>query len=152
MAASKIPAGYHSITPYLTVKNGDQAMKYYEQAFGAKETMRMNDPKGRITHAEMKIGDSPFMLSEEFPEMGVKSPSSLGGVSGSYMIYVDDVDVVYPRAIEAGGKEIRALQNQFYGDRSGTLEDPEGHKWTVSTHVEDVTPEEMDRRMSAMAK
>jgi PhnB protein len=150
MAVSKIPAGYHTLTPYLTVKDGNRAMKFYEQALGAKEIMRFAGPEGRIMHAEMKIGDSPFMLSEEFPEMGAKSPQSLGGTTGSIMIYIENVDEAYPRAIKAGGKELRPLQNQFYGDRSGTFEDPEGHKWTISTHVEDVSEEEMGRRMAAM--
>ena len=150
MAVSKIPAGYHTLTPYLTVKDGNRAMKFYEQALGAKEIMRFAGPEGRIMHAEMKIGDSPFMLSEEFPEMGAKSPQSLGGTTGSIMIYIENVDEAYPRAIKAGGKELRPLQDQFYGDRSGTFEDPEGHKWTISTHVEDVSEEEMGRRMAAM--
>jgi PhnB protein len=152
MAVSKIPVGYHTLTPYLTVKDGNRAMKFYEQALGAKETMRFAGPEGRIMHAEMKIGDSPFMLSEEFPEMGVKSPESLGGTTGSIMIYIENVDEAYPRAIKAGGKELRPLQDQFYGDRSGTFEDPEGHKWTISTHIEDVSEEEMGRRMAAMNK
>ena len=150
MAVSKIPAGYHTLTPYLTVKDGNRAMKFYEQALGAKETMRFAGPEGRIMHAEMKIGDSPFMLSEEFAEMGVKSPQSLGGTTGSFMLYVENVDEAYARAIKAGGKELRPLQDQFYGDRSGTFEDPEGHKWTISTHVEDVSEEEMGKRMAAM--
>jgi len=150
MAVSKIPTGYHTLTPYLTVKDGNRAMKFYEQALGAKEIMRFAGPEGRIMHAEMKIGDSPFMLSEEFPEMGAKSPQSLGGTTGSIMIYIENVDEAYPRAIKAGGKELRPLQDQFYGDRSGTFEDPEGHKWTISTHVEDVSEEEMGRRMAAM--
>ena len=152
MAVSKIPTGYHTLTPYLTVKDGNRAMKFYEQALGAKEIMRFAGPEGRIMHAEMKIGDSPFMLSEEFPEMGAKSPQSLGGTTGSIMIYIENVDEAYPRAIKAGGKELRPLQDQFYGDRSGTFEDPEGHKWTISTHVEDVSEEEMGRRMAAMSK
>jgi PhnB protein len=150
MAVSKIPTGYHTLTPYLTVKDGNRAMKFYEQALGAKEIMRFAGPDGRIAHAEMKIGDSPFMLSEELPEMGVKSPKSLGGTTGSIMIYIENVDEAYPRAIKAGGKELRPLQDQFYGDRSATFEDPEGHKWTISTHVEDVSEEEMGRRMAAM--
>ncbi len=150
MAVAKIPVGYHTLTPYLTVKDGNRAMKFYEQALGAKETMRFEGPGGRIMHAEMKIGDSPFMLSEEFPEMGAKSPQSLGGTTGSIMIYIENVDEAYPRAIKAGGKELRPLQDQFYGDRSGTFEDPEGHKWTISTHVEDVSEEEMGKRMAAM--
>jgi len=150
MAVSKIPAGYHTLTPYLTVKDGNRAMKFYEQALGAKEIMRFASPDGRIAHAEMKIGDSPFMLSEEFPERNVKSPQSLGGTTGSFMIYLENVDEAYGRAIKAGGKEVYPLQDQFYGDRSGTFEDPEGHKWTISTHVEDVSEEEMGRRMAAM--
>lgn len=150
MAVSKIPAGYHTLTPYLTVKDGNRALKFYEQALGAKETLRLGTPGGGIAHAEMLIGDSKFMLSQEFPEMGVRSPQSLGGVTGSFMIYVENVDEAFARAIAAGGNPLRPLQDQFYGDRSGTFEDPEGHKWTIATHIEDVSEEEMERRMAEM--
>jgi PhnB protein len=145
-----IPEGYHSLTPYLIVDGGAKALDYYKQAFGATELMRM-EHGGKIAHAEMKIGDSPFMLSDEHPEMGYKGPKSVGGSAVGLMIYVDDCDAIFNQAIAAGGTEKKALQDQFYGDRSGTLEDPFGHIWTVATHKEDVTPEEIDKRLAAMA-
>jgi PhnB protein len=145
-----IPDGYHSVTPYLVMKDAARAIDYYKQAFGAVELMRMGGPDGRIGHAEIRIGDSPIMLADEHPEMGFKGPASYGGTPVSLMIYVEDVDTVYPRAIAAGGKELKPLQDQFYGDRSGTLTDPFGHVWTVSTHKEDLTPEEISKRMEAM--
>lgn len=143
-----IPEGYHSVTPYLVIKGAADAIEYYKKAFGATEIFRM-DHEGKIGHAEIKIGDSHIMLSDEHPEMGYIGPQTLGGTPVSLMIYVDDVDKTYPGAIAAGGQELKALQDQFYGDRSGTLKDPFGHVWTVATHKEDVTPEEMDKRMAA---
>lgn len=152
MAVKAIPDGYHSVTPYLVVRNGAKAIDFYKRAFGATELMRMDGPGGTIAHAEVKIGNSPVMLSDENPQWNAKSPEAYGGSPASLMIYVDDVDTVFARAIAAGGKEVKAVQNQFYGDRSGTLTDPFGHQWTVATHVEDVSPEEMERRMEAMMK
>lgn len=150
MAVKPIPEGYHSLTPYLVVDGGAEALEYYKKAFGATELFRM--PQGnKIAHAEMKIGDSAFMLSDEHPEMGYKGPKSIGGSAVGLMIYVDDCDAVFTQAIDAGGTEKKAMQDQFYGDRSGTLEDPFGHIWTVATHKEDVTPEEIDKRLAAMA-
>lgn len=143
-----IPEGYHSITPYLIIKGAADAIEFYKKAFGATELFRM-DHEGKIGHAEIKIGDSPIMLSDEHPRMGYVGPQTLGGTPVSLMIYVDDVDKIYPQAIASGGTELKALQDQFYGDRSGTLKDPFGHIWTVATHKEDLTPEEMDKRMSA---
>ena len=145
-----IPEGYHSLTPYLVVDGGAQALDYYKKAFGATELFRM-EHAGKIAHAEMKIGDSPFMLSDEHPEMGYKGPKSIGGSAVGLMIYVDDCDAVFKQAIDAGATEKKAIQDQFYGDRSGTLEDPFGHIWTVATHKEDVSPEEIDKRLAAMA-
>ena len=149
MAVKQIPEGYHSVTPYLIIKGATAAIEYYKQAFGAIELMRMPAPGGKIGHAEIKIGDSPIMLADEFPEMGHKSPKTLGGSPVSIMIYVEDVDTVFARAITAGGTEQRPVKDQFYGDRSGTLEDPFGHVWHVATHKEDVPAEEMARRASA---
>ena len=152
MPVSPIPAGYHSVTPYLVMKNAAAAIEFYKKAFGAVELLRMAAPGGKIGHAEIKIGDSPVMLADEYPDMGFKGPESLGGTPVSLMIYVDDVDKIYPQAIAAGGKEVRPLQNQFYGDRSGTLTDPFGHVWTISTHVEDVPEEELAKRAEAAMK
>ncbi len=143
-----IPDGYHSVTPYLTISGAADAIEYYKKAFGATELFRM-DHQGKVGHAEIKIGDSPIMLADEFPEMGQVSPKTLGGSPVGIMIYVDDVDTIFNRAIAAGGEQKKPLQDQFYGDRSGTLKDPFGHIWTVATHKEDVTPEEMDKRMAA---
>ena len=153
MAVKPIPDGYHSVTPYLIIKNSaSKAIDYYKKAFGATELMRMPGPDGTIGHAEIKIGDSPIMLADEMESMGFKSPQSYGGTPVSLMIYVKDVDKIFKQAISAGGKEIQPLENKFYGDRSGTLSDPFGHCWTVGTHVEDVAPDEMDRRMKEMMK
>lgn len=144
-----IPEGYHSVTPYLIIKGAADAIEYYKKAFGAVELFRMAAPGGKVGHAEIKIGDSPIMLADEYPEMGYMSPKTLGGTPVSIMIYVDDVDTIYKQAMAAGGDEIKALQDQFYGDRSGTFKDPFGHVWTVATHKEDVSEEEMKRRAAA---
>jgi len=144
-----IPDGHHSVTPYLIIKGAAAALDYYTRAFGATELFRMPAPEGKIGHAEIKIGDSPIMLADECPEMGYKSPQTLGGSPVSIMIYVEDVDSVFKQAIAAGGKEQRPVKDQFYGDRSGTLEDPFGHVWHVATHKEDVSSEEMERRAKA---
>jgi PhnB protein len=147
-----IPEGYHTVTPYLIVKNADRALDFYKRAFGATELLRFPDPSGKIGHAEIKIGDSVIMLADEFPDRGFKSPQTLGGTTSSVMLYLEDVDAVFKRAIAAGGKEVRPVEDQFYGDRSGFLEDPFGHQWAISTHKEDVSPEEMQQRMQAMQK
>jgi PhnB protein len=143
-----IPEGYHSVTPYLIINGAVGAIDFYKKAFGATELFRM-EHEGKIGHAEIKIGDSPIMLADEQPEMGYRGPQALGGTPVSLMIYVEDVDTIYKQAIASGGVELKALQDQFYGDRSGTLKDPYGHVWTVATHKEDVTPEEMDKRIAA---
>ena len=143
-----IPDGYHSVTPYLIIKGASDAIEFYKKAFGATELFRM-EHEGKVGHAEIKIGDSPIMLADESPEMGYVGPTTLGGTPVSLMIYVDDVDTVFNQAISSGGVELKPLQDQFYGDRSGTLKDPFGHTWHVATHKEDVAPEEMDKRMKA---
>lgn len=143
-----IPEGYHSVTPYLICKGAAQALDYYKTAFGAIELFRM-EHNGQIGHAEIKIGDSPIMLADEQPEMKYLSPQTLGGTPVSIMIYVDNVDTIFKQAIDAGGVEMKAIQDQFYGDRSGTLTDPFGHVWTVATHTEDVSPEEIEKRLAA---
>lgn len=145
-----IPDGYHSVTPYLIVKGAADAIEFYKKAFGATELMRM-ERDGKVGHAEIKIGDSPIMLADESPEMGNASPTTLGGTPISIMIYVDDVDTIFSQAIAAGGEEKRPLTDEFYGDRCGSLKDPFGHVWHVATHKEDVTPEEMEKRMAAAA-
>lgn len=147
-----IPEGYHAVTPYLIVNNAIEAINFYHQAFGAEELFRLPMPDGKIGHAEIKIGDSQIMLAEEFPEMGVRSPQSIGGTPVSLALYVEDADTVFDRAVFAGATAERPVQDQFYGDRCGTLLDPFGHRWTVATHKEDVTPEEMQRRMAAMGE
>lgn len=151
MAVRAIPEGYHTVTPYLIIKGAAAALEYYRKAFNATELMRIDGPNGTIGHAEIRIGDSIVMMADEFPQMGCLSPLTTGGVSVSLMIYVPNVDEIFAQAIQAGGTEKRAIQNQFYGDRSGTLVDPFGHMWTVSTHVEDVPPDELARRAAASA-
>jgi PhnB protein len=146
-----IPEGYHSVTPYLIINGAADAIEFYKKAFGATELFRMAK-EGKVGHAEIKIGDSPIMLSDEHPEMGYLSPTTLGGTPVSIMIYVEDVDTIFNRAIAAGGKQLKPLQDQFYGDRSGSLKDPFGHVWHVATHKEDVSPEDMEKRMAASAQ
>lgn len=152
MPTKAIPDGFHTATPYLYIKGAAGALDFYRQAFGAAELMRLADPAGKIGHAEIKIGDSIIMLADEFPEMGVLGPHSLGGSACCILLYVEDVDARFQQAIAAGAKSVRPVQDQFYGDRSGTLEDPFGHMWTLATHKEDVTPAEIQRRFEAFLK
>lgn len=152
MAVKPIPDGYHTVTPYLIVKGAAAALDFYKKAFGATELMRMADPSGKVGHAEIRIGNSPIMLADEFPDMGFRSPQSLGGTPVSILLYVEDVDTRFQQAIGAGAKELRPVKDQFYGDRSGTLEDPFGHVWTVATHTEDLSEEEMRKRAEAAMK
>jgi len=147
-----IPDGYHVITPYLIIKGAAAAIDYYKKAFGATELMRMPQPDGRVGHAELKIGDSIVMLADEFPEMQVLSPVSLGNTPVGLLLYVENADAVFDKAISLGGKVNKPMADQFYGDRNGTLQDPFGHKWTIATHKEDLTPEEMARRIAATKK
>jgi PhnB protein len=147
-----IPDGYQGITPYLIIKGAAAAIDFYKKAFGATELMRMPQPDGRVGHAELKIGDAVFMLADEFPEMQTVGPATLGNTSVGLLLYVENADQVFDKAISLGGKVNKPMADQFYGDRNGTLEDPFGHKWTIATHKEDVTPEEMKRRMAAMPK
>ena len=152
MATKPIPDGYRTATPYLIIKGAAEAIEFYKRAFGATEMCRMADAQGRIGHAEIRIGDSVVMLADEHPAMGYRSPRSLGGSSSSILLYLEGVDEVFERAVRAGARAHRPVTNQFYGDRSGTLEDPFGHVWTIATHVEDVPPEEMQRRAEAAMK
>jgi PhnB protein len=147
-----IPDGYHNVTPYLVIKGAAAAIDFYKQALGAVEVMRMPQPDGRVGHAELKFGDSFVMLADEFPEMNVVGPKTLGNTSVALLLYVDDVDKAVERAVSLGATIKKPIADQFYGDRTGTIEDPFGHKWTLAVHLEDVSPEEMERRMSAMAR
>jgi len=149
MSVKSIPEGYHSVTPYLIIKGAGNAIEFYKKAFGANELFRFPSPDGKIGHAEIKIGDSPIMLADEYPEMGYKGPQTLGGSPVSLMIYVDDVDTIFNQAVEAGATIKEAVQDKFYGDRLGTVTDPFGHIWHLSTHKEDVSLEEMERRAKA---
>jgi PhnB protein len=144
-----IPEGYPQVVPYLCVDAAAAAIEYYSTVFGATERLRMAAPEGKIGHAELQIGDSMIMLSDEFPEMGARSAKSVGGTPVTISVYVENVDEVFRRALDGGATALRAVENQFYGDRSGQFEDPFGHRWSVATHVEDVSPEEMAQRAAA---
>jgi PhnB protein len=147
MAVNYIPDGYHTVTAYLMVDDAAKALDFYRDAFGAEELFRL--PMGdKIGHAEITIGDTHLMLADEFPDMGALGPNSRGGATASFMIYVRDADAAYDRAVKAGAREDRPLKNEFWGDRIGTVVDPFGHKWSLATHVEDVSPEEMQKRMA----
>jgi PhnB protein len=152
MATKPIPEGYHTVTPYLAVDDAAAAIEYYEQAFGAKERVRMHAPGGKIGHAELEIGDSMVMLSDPFPQASTPPPKELGGTSASIFMYVEDVDAVVKRAVEAGATITMEVADQFWGDRFGSVTDPFGHSWSIATHVEDVSPDEMaERAKEAMA-
>ena len=152
MSVKAIPEGYHSVTPYIIVDGAAEAIRWYGQALGASEALRlpMPTPDGgeKIAHAEIRIGDSYVMLADEFPDHDILGPKARGGATSSLMIYVEDVDAAFRRAIDAGASVDKPVADQFYGDRSGTFIDPFGHKWTLATHVEDVSGEEMQRRMA----
>lgn len=150
--AKPIPEGFQGATPYLCCKGAAGAIEFYKKAFGATEVMRLAEPGGRIGHAEIKIGAAIVMLADEYPEMDVRSPLTLGGSPVTIHLYVDDVDALARRAVEAGAKLLRPVEDQFYGDRSGRLSDPFGHVWIISTHTEDVSPAELQRRYEAMMK
>jgi PhnB protein len=145
-----IPEGHRTVTPYLAIKNAAQALEFYKRAFGAIESYKLMMPDGRVGHAEIRLGDSLIMLSDEFPEFGGKAPDTLGGSPVSLHLYVEDVDAFVTKALEAGAKERQPVMDQFYGDRSGQLEDPFGHLWWVATHKEDVSPDEMQKRVREM--
>jgi PhnB protein len=153
--AKAIPDGYHTLTPYISVKGASDALAFYQRALGAQELYRMEMPDGRVGHAEIQIGDARLMLADDMPDMPdavTKSPSRLGGTSFGLHVYLQDVDAAFKRAVDAGATVKRPVTDQFYGDRSGTFEDPFGHIWTLATHIEDVSPEEMRRRMESMPK
>ena len=144
------PDGHHTVAPYLAIKNAVSALEFYKKAFEASETYRLILPDGRLGHAEIRLGDSLIMLADEFPEFGGKAPESLGGSPVSIHLYVEDVDAFVKRAVAEGAREVKPVADQFYGDRSGQLQDPYGHLWWVATHKEDVAPEEMQKRVRAL--
>jgi PhnB protein len=150
--AKPIPDGYPRVTPYLYVDGASAAIDFYVSVLGAEERMRMPAPDDKVGHAELQIGDSVIMLADEFPDMGVRGPKTVGGTPMSLHVYVEDADGVFERALGAGAKELQPVTDQFYGDRSGQFEDPFGHRWNVATHVEDVPPDELEKRAAeAMA-
>ena len=149
---SPIPAGYPRLSPYLSIAGASDAIDFYTKVFGATERMRMSGPDGKVGHAELQIGDSVLMLADEYPEMDVLGPRTIGGTPVTLGLYVDDVDATFAAALAAGARQLRPVENQFYGDRSGQFEDPWGHRWSVSTHVEDVPPDEMAKRAAALAE
>ena len=145
-----IPAGYHTVTPYLGVRDAVAAVDFYRRAFGAELVLKLTMPDGKYAHAEIKIGDSHIMMAEENPEWGNKSPATLGGSPVSFMVYMPDVDAAFARALAAGCTQVRPIEDQFYGDRTGTLKDPYGFQWSLGTHIEDVSEAECQKRMEAM--
>jgi len=147
-----IPDGYTSVTPYLILSDARKAMAFYAEAFGARELFKMVQDDGRVGHAEMQIGNARIMLADEFPEIGARAPSTIGGTPVSFMLYVEDVDAVAKRAVDAGATLKHPVETKFYGDRTGAVVDPFGHVWHVSTHVEDVPPDELKRRAAAEQK
>ena len=151
MTVQKIPDGYHTVTPYLIVSDANAAIDFYSRAFGATERYRMPGPDGQVMHAELQVGNSILMLSDENPGMGALSPESVGGTPASFLIYTEDVDAAFARAVEAGAEEAQPPTDMFWGDRFARVLDPFGHPWALATHVEDVGPEEIDRRLQAMA-
>jgi PhnB protein len=146
-----IPKGYHEVTPYLSIRGAAEAIEFYKKAFGAKEIMRMPGPEGKLGHAEIAFGSSRVMLSDEYPPMDFLSPQSRGGTAVHLHVYVKDVDRIVERAVAAGAKLVQPVEDKFYGDRSGSIQDPFGHVWHFATHVEDVPPKEMRRRAAEMA-
>ena len=151
MPVKPIPGDYPRLCPYLSVNGAADAIDFYRSVFGAQERMRLDGPDGKLGHAELQIGDSVLMLADEYPGMGGVSPKTLGGTPVTLSIYVENVDQVFARALSGGATEVRAVQDQFYGDRSGMFDDPFGHRWNVATHVEDVSPEEMEKRAAQAA-
>jgi PhnB protein len=143
-----IPAGYHTATPFMIIGDAAAAIEFYKKAFGAVELYRMPTPDGKIAHAEIKIGDSPFMIAEEAPDRGYLGAKALGGTPISILLYVEDVDAMAEQAIAAGATLVKPVRDEFYGDRTGSFADPFGHQWHIATHKEDVSPEEMNRRMN----
>jgi uncharacterized glyoxalase superfamily protein PhnB len=158
MAVQPVPEGYHTVTPYLAVDDASAAIDFYQRAFGAKEQVRMPGPGDTIMHAELEIGDSLVMLADPFPQASTRTPKELGGTSVNIFVYVEDIDALYKRAIDAGASSLMEPDDMFWGDRFGSVQDPFGHSWTIATHIEDLSPEELEKRskewmeqMAAMA-
>jgi PhnB protein len=149
MAVKPIPEGYHTLTPYIEIENAGEAIEFYKRAFGAKEQVRMDAPGGRIGHAELEIGDSLLMLADPFPQSSIRTPKDLGGTTVNLFMYVEDADAVVQQAVDSGATVTRPVENMFWGDRFGIVTDPYGHTWSIATHVEDVSPEEMEERSKA---
>ena len=149
---SYIPKGYNSVTPYLVIKGAAKAIEYYKNVFGATEFVRMDDPSGRVGHAELQIGNSRIMLADENPNMGTRSAESIGASPVSLLVYIPDCDKVVAKAVAGGAKILKPVQDQFYGDRSGFIQDPFGHQWGIATHIEDVSPKEMEERAKKAAQ
>ncbi len=152
MRVSPIPEGYSSVTPYIFIRGAEAAIEFYQRAFGAEAVMRLPAPDGSLMHAEIRIGNAHVMLADEMPDMQAKSPQTLGGVSGSLMIYVDDVDATFAQALAAGATELRPIEDQFWGDRMGTVIDPFGQQWSIATHTEDVSEAEVQARFAEILK
>ena len=147
-----IPTGYHAVTPYLSIRGAAQAIDFYKKAFRAKELMRINGPEGKLGHCEIQIGDSRIMLADEYESMQFLGPQSRGGTTVQIHLYVPDVDTTVARAAAAGGRVVRPVEDQFYGDRAGAIEDPYGHRWHIATHIEDVSMAEAKRRAAKLGK
>ncbi|MEA2493158.1 MAG: PhnB protein [Thermoleophilaceae bacterium] len=151
MPVNPIPENYPRVTAYLIVEGADAAIDFYKRVLGGEERVRMGGPDGRVGHAELQFGDSVVMLADAYPEMDIRDPKAIGGTPVSMTIYVEDVDKTYAEALDAGAREVQPLEDKFYGDRAGQFEDPFGHRWTVTSHVEDVSPEEMQKRAEKLA-
>lgn len=152
MAVPHTPAGYRTVNPYLIVRGAARAIEFYTQVLGARVRMRLDGPGGKIGHAELAVGDSVVMLADEVPEMGFVGPETIGGSPVCLGVYVQDVDQTFARALAAGARQLRPVADQFYGDRTGTLADPFGHVWSIATHKEDLSPEELQRRFDSLSK
>jgi PhnB protein len=152
VAVKAIPEGYHALTPYIDIENAAEAIEFYKRAFGAKEKVRMEAPGGKVGHAELEIGDSVLMLADPFPQSSIKTPKELGATTVTLVMYVEDVDAVVQQAVDAGATVTTPVEDKFWGDRFGSVTDPYGHSWSIGTHVEDVSPQEMEERgRAAMA-
>ena len=151
MAVQPIPEGYPRVMPYLSIDGAAAAIDFYTTVLDAKERMRMPAPEDKVGHAELELGDSIIMLADEAPEMGSRGPKSIGGSPVALMVYVEDVDATFAKALSAGATEVQPIEDKFYGDRSGSFEDPWGHQWHIATHIEDVSAEDMDKRVADLA-